>query len=156
MKWLFSSVFGIVGLIFVMIGCPFLAVAVGFYYFVDYRTADWVVVSAEVTGLSQSETTDSDGVTSTVYCPYVAFTTEAGEEIEVNSNDCSSPPAFETGETVELKYNPADPREVQLKGGTLQTLSVVFGWVFGGLGGVLLCGGLVLGLVVIVVVLRRR
>ena len=155
MKWLFSSVFGIVGLIFVLIGCPFLLAGGGFYYFVQTRTNTWIEATGTVTGLQQSQSTDSDGFSSTTYCPYVEFTTDDGEAIETSVNDCSSPPAFETGDPVTLKYNPENPREVQIKGGTLETLSNVFGVVFGGLGGLLLCGGLVLGLIGIVVVMRR-
>jgi hypothetical protein len=155
MKWLFSSVFGLIGVILLLVGCPFLAVAAGTYYIVDYRTANWITVTGEVTGMSESTTTDSEGFTSDTYCPYVAFTTQAGEEIEVNANDCSNPPAYDTGDSVELKYNPDEPRDIQLKGGTAQTISLIFLWVFGGLGAVFVVVGAILGLVGLIIVLRR-
>ncbi len=156
MKWLFGSVFGIMAAIFLMIGCPFLMVAGGFYYFVEYRTSDWVPATGVVTGLSQTQSTDSEGFTTTMYCPSVEFATSAGETIEVDVNDCSSPPAYATGDALELKYNPADPREVQLKGGTLQTLTVVFGIVFGGLGALLVIAAVVLGFIGVIVMVRRN
>lgn len=155
MKWLFGSVFGIVAVVLLLIGCPFMAVAGGFYYFVDLRTQNWVAASGTVTGMSQSESTDSNGFTSTTYCPDVEFTTTDGVTIEVNTNECSSPPAYDTGDSVDLKYNPADPHEVQLKGGVMQTLSLVFGIVFGGLGALMVIAALVLGLIGIIVVVRR-
>ena len=64
--------------VLLLIGCPFMAVAGGFYYFVELRTQNWVAASGTVTGMSQSESTDSNGFTSTTYCPDVEFTTTDG------------------------------------------------------------------------------
>ncbi len=155
MKWLFSSVFGIIGVIFLLIGCPFMAVAAGTYYYTTGSTADWVLVPGTVTGLRQSQSSDSDGFSSTTYCPNVTFTTADGEELEVNVAECSSPPAYETGDAVEVYYDPANPEAVRLKGGVAQTLGNVFAIVFGVIGAVLAAVGVVLGLVGVVIVLRR-
>lgn len=156
MKWLFSSVFGIIGVIFLLIGCPFMAVGAGMYYYGTASTADWVLVPGEVTGLRTSESTDSDGFSSTTYCPTVAYTTAEGEAFEVNVAECSSPPAYETGDAVEVYYDPANPESVRLKGGVAQTLGTVFTIVFGGIGALLVVVGLALGVVGVVVALRRN
>lgn len=156
MKWLFSSVFGLVGVIMLLVGCPFVAVGVGVYYYTTGSTADWVLAPGEVTGFQVSESTNSDGFSSTTYCPNVEYTTAAGETLEVNVPECSSPPAYETGDAVEVYYDPANPESVRLKGGVAQTLGNVFAIVFGALGALLSVVGLALGLVGVVVALRRR
>ncbi len=156
MKWLFSSIFGIIGVVLLLVGCPFAALGVGMYYYTSTSTANWVLVPGTVTGLSQSQSTDSDGFTTTLYCPDVAFTTADGEAIEVNVAECSSPPAYETGDAVELYYNPADPESVRLKGGVAQTIGTVFAVIFGAVGAVMSVVGAALGVVGVVVALRRR
>jgi Protein of unknown function (DUF3592) len=143
MKLLFGSVLGLIGVILMAVGCPFLAVAAGMYYFFQGSTQNWVLVPGTVTGLSQSESYNSDsGGTSTTYCPSVAYQTTNGEPVELDLNECSSPPAYATGDRVEIYYNPANPHEAQLKGGVKSTISIVFLIVFGILGLLLTLGGL--------------
>ena len=147
MKWILSSTFGLIGMILVLIACPFLAVAAGAFYLPGYAIKDWPLAPAVVTGLSQSESYNSSTSTySTTYCPFVEYTTTDGETIEVNLNECSSPPAYEVGDPVEVYYNPEDPQQAILKGGTLQIVGNIFAIVFGILGGVvcLVGGGLAL------------
>ncbi|MDL5599127.1 DUF3592 domain-containing protein [Metapseudomonas otitidis] len=66
-------------------------------------------------------------------CPTVAFRTAAGEAVEHTSSGCSSPPAFELGESARVYYDPANPRDAHLD-------SFVDNWVgslvLGGIGAV--------------------
>ena len=158
MKILFGSMFGLVGVIFIAVGCPFLAVAAGMYYFFQGSTQNWVLVSGTVTGMSQSQSYDSDnGGYSTTYCPSVAFQTTSGEPVELDLNECSSPPAYSTGDSVEIYYNPTNPQEAQLKGGVKSILSTVFLVVFGVLGALLCLGGVAsVGAAIVTAVWRNK
>jgi hypothetical protein len=151
MRLLASSVAGLAGIILLMVGCPFLAVAAGIYYFTDYAVRDWPVVSGTVTGLVQSQSYDSDtGSSTTVYCPTVACKVEDGPNYEVDVHDCSAPAAYRSGDSIELYVNPQRPEEVRIKGGTSQTVTRVLLLIFGvlgllmsGLGGILIAGALI-------------
>jgi hypothetical protein len=155
MKWVFSSLFAILALVLLVVGCPMMATAGGLYYLVDYSVRDWPVVEGTVTGLSTSESTDSSGFRSTTFCPEVEYTTLDGQTFNTTFNECSSPPAYQAGDTVEVYYDPANPRNVQLKGGIRQTLGTVFMVILAVAGGLLTLGGLVFGLVAAVAALRR-
>jgi hypothetical protein len=142
MKLIFGSIFGIVGFILIAVGCPFMAVAGFMYYAFQLNTQNWVLVTGTVTSMSQSQTYDSDnGGYSTSYCPSVAYQTTDGQSIEQDLNECSTPPAYSVGDTVEIYYNPANPHDAQLKGGVKSTLGTVFLAVFGILGSLLCLGG---------------
>lgn len=151
MKWLFSSIFGIIGVILIAVACPLLVVAGLLYYAVGAAPQDWVLVNGTVTGLQESESYDSDtGSYSTVYCPYVQYTTADGQSLEVNLNECAAPPMYSTGDAVEVYYDPQNPQNAQLKGGVKQVVGNVFVTVLGIIGSVLcLAGG---GLTVFAVV----
>ncbi len=142
MKWLFSSIFGLIGVILLTVACPLLAVAGLLFYFVTAAPQDWVLVNGTVTGLSQSESYNSDtGSYSTVYCPYVEYTTNDGQSIEVNLNECSTPPMYSVGDPVEVYYDPQNPQNAQLKGGVRQVVGNIFVVVLGVIGGVLCLAG---------------
>src|SRR5436189_70157 len=118
MRLIFSSIFGIIGLILLVVGCPLMAVAAGMYYFVDSSTKDWVLVTGTVTGMSESESyNDTSGTYSTTYCPSVEYATVDGQTLNVDLNECSSPPMYNVGDSVEVYYNPANPASARLKGG---------------------------------------
>lgn len=143
MKWIFSSIFGLIGVIFLVIGCPMLAGAAGLYYFLNTATQDWVKVTGIVTALNENSSYDSDtGSYMTTACPTIEYTTTSGETIENDVNECASPPQYQVGETVELYYNPQDVRNVQIVGGVRDLVGNIFVIVFGILGGVFaLIGG---------------
>jgi hypothetical protein len=155
MKWLFSSLAGIAGLLLLIFGCPLLAVGGGLAYFVTLAPADWPLVPGTITGLAQDESVDTDGFQSLTYCPYVEYTTLEGETLEVLLSECANPPAYEVGDTVEVYYDPSQPRSVQLKGGVRQWVGNISAGVFGGLGGCLSVLGLALIVVAGVLALRR-
>ncbi len=145
MKWLFSSIFGLIGIVFLTIGCPFVVAAGGLYYYMGTATQGWIEVTGTVTGLSQSESYNSDtGSYSTTYCPSVEYTTTGGETLEANLNECSAPPMYSTGDSVELLYDPQNVNSVQIEGGVRDMIGNIFVIVFGILGGVfsLIGGGL--------------
>jgi hypothetical protein len=156
MRILFSSIFGIIGVVLIMAGCPMLAVAAGLYYFVDVGPSEWTLVPGTVTSINQTEQYDSDlGYTTTTYCPSVEYTTTSGETLEVNLNECSTPSLYEAGEAVEVYYDPAQPQHVQLKGGVQQVVGNVFIVVLGLIGGLLTLGGFGLIVVGVVIALRK-
>ena len=143
MRLIFGSMLGLTGLILLVIACPLLAVAAALYYFVDLGTQDWVLVNGTVTDMRSSESYDSEsGTYHTTYCPSVRYATTAGETLEVDLNECSSPPAYSTGQAVEIYYNPQNPSQTVLKGGVMQLVGNVFAGVLGILGALLCLGGL--------------
>jgi hypothetical protein len=155
MKWVFSSIFGILALILLVVGCPLLGTAGAIYYFTNDAVRGWTVVPGTVTGLVSQESTDSTGFRSTTYCPSVEYTTLDGETFDTTFNECSSPPAYQTGDTVQVAYDPANPRSAQLQGGIRQTLGTTFVVILGAGGALLTLGGAIFALVAIVAALRR-
>ncbi len=145
MKLLFSSIFGIVGLFLLLFGCLFVTAGGGVYYFAIYTLRDWVAVPGTVTTFQSSTSTNSDGFTTTTFCPLVQYTTTGGESYEVRINECSSPRAYDAGDSVTVLYNPAAPDQAQLRGGTRETLGNVLGGIFGVLG----CIPMVLGVILV-------
>lgn len=67
-----------------------------------------VVAPGIVIGLDESTT---DG--STTYSPVVEFTAN-GQTYTFESSNASSPPAYQVGETVNVRYDPADPNTAQI------------------------------------------
>lgn len=67
-----------------------------------------IVVPGIVIGLDESNT---DG--SSTYSPVVEFTAN-GQTYTFESDNASSPPAYQVGETVNVRYDPADPNTAQI------------------------------------------
>lgn len=146
MKWLFSSIFGVIGVTLLLVACPLLAVSALLYAVVSAPPQEWVLVNGTVTGMVERESYDSDSGYSTTYCPAVEYTTTDGQTVEIDLNECSSPPMYSTGDAVEVYYNPANPESARLKGGVMEVVGTVFVVVLGAIGG-LMClagGGLML------------
>jgi hypothetical protein len=111
-------------------GACLLAGAGGLFQFDSNRRSTWIEVTGIVTGQRTSTTTDSSGNPSTVYCTVVTYTTLEGQEFEVDTSECSFPIVNETGESVQMLYDPANPASAELKNGigrafTLGGLSVL-------------------------------
>ncbi len=66
-----------------------------------------------------------------VLCPVVAFTTAAGERIELRSGACARPPAYQVGEKVVVDYDPADPRRASYGGFFTRWFLVLIFGIFG-------------------------
>ena len=121
-------VISIVSLLVCLTGACLLAGAGGLFQLDANRRSTWVPVTGTVTAMREDESTDSSGSTSTVYCPTVAYASSDGQEHEADVNDCTSPPAYHTGDSVELLYDPQDPTHVEFKNGLSRTFTL------GGLG----------------------
>jgi Protein of unknown function (DUF3592) len=99
-------------LVFGGIGVILLALA-GFFYMREVsflksaQTASGTVIDYEL-----SHSTDNSGST---YCPVIDFTTNAGERVKYYANVCSSPPAYDMGDEVQVLYDPQDIKNVQMK-----------------------------------------
>ena len=106
------------------VGACLLAGAGGLFQFDANRRASWVAVTGTVTRMRESSSTDSSGNSSSVYCPTVAYTTTDGQELEADINDCQFPPVYKVGDPAELLYNPADPKQVELKSGIGRAFAV--------------------------------
>lgn len=144
--------FGITGVIFILLACIFLPVAAGIYYFGQYSTRDWVTVQGTVTGLTESETVGSDRSQTPYisYCPTVRYQTTNGDEIEEDLTECATPAEYATGDNIELSYNPSNPHEVQINGGFKTRFFAILEAVFGILGGLFCIGGVGLAVAAIV------
>jgi hypothetical protein len=154
MKLIFSSALGFVALFLLFFGCLFMTIGGGVYYFTIYSFRDWVAVPGVVTNFQSSTSTDSDGFTSTTYCPWVEYTTTSGESYEVLVNECSSPRAFDAGETVTVLYDPAAPDQAQLRGSVREVIGNILGIGFGLFG--CIPTGLAIVLIIVAVVNAAR
>jgi hypothetical protein len=98
------------------------------------------LATGRVTGFTVSVDSEDNSET---YCPQVRYETSSGEGVTYNSNFCSSPPAYEVGEEVEIYYDPAAPEQAQIKGFWSQYLLVT---IFSCIGLPLLAVGIWLGI----------
>ena len=131
-KWIVSSMVGLFGISFCMLAALFLAIGGGTYYFINVYTLEGMeLTTATVTGLRQGS---SGG--RTTYCPEVEFTTASGETVQAGLDECSMPAAYETGDPIELYYDPASPQRTSVKGGVAQTVGTAFLVMFGIMSGV--------------------
>lgn len=96
------------------------AAAVALYFYANIQVQSWTQVPATVTAVRETHPSDSEGNPSTQYCPTVQFTTTDGQAQEVDSNECDNPAKYAVGDTVTLLYNPDNPTQIQIKGGSGQ------------------------------------
>jgi hypothetical protein len=116
---------------FFCVGVTLLIAAV----WVHEETAGFVARSRHGTGtvteLSEGRSISRDGASRAVYYPVVQFRTEAGAVIEFRSNFGSNPPSHRKGESVPVRYDPANPQEARID----TPSSIWFAtWILGGLG----------------------
>ena len=80
-----------------------------------FRTRSFIRRSSEVIGevirLERSKTRDRYGYE---YAPVFSFTTEGGKSCTVTSDVSSSPPGFSVGESVRVRYDPANPENARI------------------------------------------
>lgn len=138
----------LVGLIFALFGALFTIVGGGLVYYQDrayagLREAVGQVVANE---RGRGSSMDDDG-----YRAVVRFETADGRQVEIQSRVRSNPPAFDVGERVTVRYDPAVPDNARID-------SFMERWfgplIFGGLGSVFLLLGL--GMVGWLSLRRRR
>lgn len=106
--------------------------------FVGYqKTSDFMDranrAPGRVVDLIETHSRDSEGSTSTLYKPVVAYTDAQGQTRQLTSSVASSPPGFDIGEAVEVLYIPGDERNAEINA----TSSLWLGHLIaGGLGSV--------------------
>jgi len=118
-----------------------LAIPAAYTYFSSQIDSQSVEVSGTVLTMYTNTSWDSDNHREvTYYCPTVQYTTTEGQTYTFDSINCSTPPAYEAGDTVQVIY-PADaPQNGHLKSGILRGLGLGTAWSVSALG---VCLGIV-------------
>lgn len=93
-----------------------------------------------VVRLEASFSRSSGGGGTTLYCPIIAFTAPDGRQIELPPGFCSSPAAYDVGEAVAVRFDPARPEDAVF-GGILARYLIAL--VFGAFALLLLTGGII-------------
>ncbi len=133
----------LVGVIFIAIGAVMLGL--GIFFFVRTRRFLRTAVDATGTIVELIESSGSEG--GTVYQAMVEFQTADGQSIRWQESMASSPPVGQPGDTLRMKYDPANPRKARITKPTrLWFMPVLFGGLgvlFFGIGVVLAVAGIV-------------
>jgi len=135
-----TGVLILVGLSFVGIGIVFGALA----WFFLARTRRFLRTAANATGtvIELIESSGSEG--GTTYSAVVQFRTTDGREIHWTESMASNPPAGQRGDTLQMKYDPANPQTARIA----KTSRLWFMPIFlGGMGVLFLAVGAVLAVV---------
>jgi hypothetical protein len=112
---IFVLVFGGIGLIL-------LAIAGYVYYQEQSFLGRAELATGTVSDFTISTETDGTGRT---YCPKIDFTTKDGQQVLYYANVCSSPPAYEVGQQVEVYYDPHNIKDVQMNDFWSQYVGVI-------------------------------
>ena len=81
-----------------------------------WSTKMWIARSVETQGtvVEMVRVRDSDG--DYMYAPLVRFSTAEGKTVEFQSSLRTNPPAYRTGQTVSVLYDPAVPESASIRG----------------------------------------
>jgi hypothetical protein len=122
-----SSALLLVGVIFVAIGAVF--IGLGIFFFI--RTRRFLRTAAEAPGtiVELRESSGSEG--GTVYSAVVEFQTADSRSIRWEESMASNPPAGQPGDTLVMKYDPANPNKARIAKATRMWFMPM---LFGGLG----------------------
>lgn len=118
----------------ILFGLVFFAIGAGLSYHQYALAQTGIQVQGEVVSLTP--VCDDEGCT---YAPVVRFKAQDGRTITIESNQSSSPPAYDIGETVLVLYPPEKPEKAVIKGEGL-----VFRIIFTSVGGIIMLAGVVL------------
>lgn len=108
-----------------------LAGAVWAYFSQQRRMQSRVPATGTVVELAQRP-----GNRSTIFCPVVEFTVPSGEKIRFTSEFGSRPASHTIGQTVAVRYDPADPQKAEVESGMSLWLMPV---IVGGMGVIACC-----------------
>lgn len=100
--------------IFVLVFGGLGVVLLGIAGLVFFREQSFLSSAEKATGKVVDYNLSSSDDGGSTYCPVIEFTTQAGEPVKFFANVCSSPPAYEIGEDVEVFYDPQDIKRVQM------------------------------------------
>jgi hypothetical protein len=119
------------GSVFALVGVGLLVGAA-----ISYRqTQQFLTHSIQATGtvisLERGVSRNSDGETSVTYTPVVRYAAADGQEHRFASSMSSSPPAYQVGQEVSVRYDPAPPFKAEIN----DFLSLNFGTLICGLMG---------------------
>lgn len=103
--------FSILKYVFLVIG---LALLTGAFFL--YQNKKAFLEKADTAQGTVIELLQSRSDNSTTYKPLVSFKTKEGRQIEFTSSVSSNPPGYDEGETVEVLYDPADPKDANING----------------------------------------
>ena len=113
--------------IFFAMGLAFLAV-LAFAVWLQLGKGGSEQATATVVRLETSRLRSGGGSYRTTYCPVIAFTTSRGERVEIASQTCTAPSAYDVGETLSVDYDPADPQNAAFGGFfTRWLITLIFG-----------------------------
>ena len=119
--------------IILMSGCA--VVSVGMFAFAVYLYVSSEsfrdqaeLVEGRVTKIETISDPDGSGP---LYCPVVRYTTVKGETLTNTSSVCSAPASYKEGDTVQIYYDPKNPKVFEIKDLMSKRLAVI---VTGGLG----------------------
>lgn len=101
----------IIGMVFSPLGLLLVAIAV----FIWIRTRAFMSTAQEVKGTVTGLISSSGSEGGTVYAPVFKFTTIQGQVVEVAEKTYSNPPEFQTGQVVDILYDPQDPGRARVK-----------------------------------------
>ena len=117
----------------ILFGFVFFAIGAGLTYHQFSLQREGAQAQGEVIGLS--DICDDEGCT---YAPVVRFQVPGGSTVTFESNNSSSPPAYDIGEKVTVLYPTDKPGKAIIKGEGL-----AFRIIFMSIGGIIMLAGLV-------------
>ncbi len=95
---------------------------------------DGVVVEAEVTGLEYLRPQTTATPTSGRFFPVVRFRTTTGRVVEARTLVGADPAPARTGDRVQVRYDPREPRRVELASGPTNSGTLGCLWIAVGVG----------------------
>ena len=103
--------FSIIKYVFLIVG---LALLTGAFFL--YQNKKAFLAKADTAQGTVIELLESRSDNSITYKPLVSFKTKEGAQIEFTSSVSSNPPSYSEGETVEVLYDPSNPRDANING----------------------------------------
>ena len=101
----------IIGIVFGFVGLLLAAIGI----FIWIRTQAFLSTAQETKGTVIRMVSSSSSEGGISYAPVFKFTTIQGQVIEVEEKISSNPPQFQTGQVIDILYDPQDPNRARVK-----------------------------------------
>ena len=101
----------IIGIVFSLVGLLLAAIGI----FIWIRTQAFLSTAQETKGTVIRMVSSSSSEGGISYAPVFKFTTIQGQVIEVEEKISSNPPQFQTGQVIDILYDPQDPNRARVK-----------------------------------------